>query len=741
MVKALPSTDGTVVALPMYVGCAQDRGHWPKYREAIRSTARHNTHLRLVLVEYTKEHLSLLATSLEAAIDDRSRRARAYVEQNVTDPLGRATSLAVLNCIDEKLRSGLLSTPEPTLQPSATECRVTLTVKTGDTGECSVAASVQATDSPPAASISPTQLSGAITEAVCAFTSTDDPRQAQIEGALDQQRKENEAINDEFRDQLRASVASGDISVEALAAMVRTTPHSSLHVVEESPVLFGKQGQITGLLNHAALNQCRGTVVGRCEDGRLIVDLASSVEGYPGIVNLQAARFKFDDNQTEVSSTNEAIADDDVDFVSLLERQQRSGSNSWRGSFKGMRRALQGTAQVATVCCLPSTKELAPTIVEAPYGPALCSETAHGARAAAEMYVRLSKHPGLPLSIDLEGRLGGAYGHIALLQAAVDAVDEQEDQLVYVFDTHKNTGLLEVDGVGSLRSLLEDPNIPKVLHCCYGDTSSLYHEYGIHVRNILDTGLADCMLQRFQTNKARGLAVVLKDWLGDVTLTHKGQITFEENIFLRRPIHPHLFVYAYEDVVFCGALYQRQVQELRKEGIHELACTLSQQRCPPDHLPKIHPAHRAPTRAVFCLVDPNSVICIREPDTGTLYLPSSPLLPAKASGPESTWKRRISAAWERVMGVPPKGGGVRQAIRAHMQKGFRVGDALVPQCRQCTPPCSETKKTKMRWCNRPPYLRQRTSHSGSALTIRQLSKRQLLTYHQNRVTSVAHHLH
>ena len=370
---------------------------------------------------------------------------------------------------------------------------------------------------------------------------------------------------------------------------------------------------------------------------------------------------------------------DDVDFVSLLERQQRSGSNSWRGSFKGMRRALQGTAQVATVCCLPSTKELAPTIVEAPYGPALCSETAHGARAAAEMYVRLSKHPGLPLSIDLEGRLGGAYGHIALLQAAVDAVDEQEDQLVYVFDTHKNTGLLEVDGVGSLRSLLEDPNIPKVLHCCYGDTSSLYHEYGIHVRNILDTGLADCMLQRFQTNKARGLAVVLKDWLGDVTLTHKGQITFEENIFLRRPIHPHLFVYAYEDVVFCGALYQRQVQELRKEGIHELACTLSQQRCPPDHLPKIHPAHRAPTRAVFCLVDPNSVICIREPDTGTLYLPSSPLLPAKASGPESTWKRRISAAWERVMGVPPKGGGVRQAIRAHMQKGFRVGDALVFQ--------------------------------------------------------------
>ena len=81
------------------------------------------------------------------------------------------------------------------------------------------------------------------------------------------------------------------------------------------------------------------------------------------------------------------------------------------------------------------------------------------------MQQRLRAHPGTPLSVDLEGELGTRRPHIALAQLCVDAVEEGEQQLVYVFDVHRNRHVLGAKGEGSLRALLEDAAIPKVLHC------------------------------------------------------------------------------------------------------------------------------------------------------------------------------------------------------------------------------------------------------------------------------------
>ncbi len=371
---------------------------------------------------------------------------------------------------------------------------------------------------------------------------------------------------------------------------------------------------------------------------------------------------------------------EDSVFVSNVYRQahSRGPALGWQGSFKRLRAALVSNATVNTTIS-STTPTTIPNIIDNPCGPALCVSSDHAAIAVNRMLNRLKSNPGHPLSLDLEGRLGGAHGHVALLQAAVDGVEDDAEPLVYVFDTHVNRGILSQTGPSSLRALLENPSIPKVWHCCYGDVGSLYHEYGILAKGTFDTALADCILLRNEVNKARGLASVLCDWLGHdaVTLTHKGAIDFEENVFIQRPLDAKLFVYAYEDVTFCGQLYNRLVEALHVKGVYELACTLSQQRCPPVQLPIGHPSYQQPTRIAIGLCDWCSVLCLHDTSTGTVCLPNVPY------DPQASHKSQASAAWSHIMGAPAKG--LRSAINARMRRPVRLGDTLlfltfVPDC-------------------------------------------------------------
>ena len=71
-----------------------------------------------------------------------------------------------------------------------------------------------------------------------------------------------------------------------------------------------------------------------------------------------------------------------------------------------------------------------PTPDTAPSGcAAYCGTVAHCQRAIQNIDQRLRANPGLPLSLDLEGRLGGRLGHIELLQVHVDPSCEGEKPL------------------------------------------------------------------------------------------------------------------------------------------------------------------------------------------------------------------------------------------------------------------------------------------------------------------------
>lgn len=330
------------------------------------------------------------------------------------------------------------------------------------------------------------------------------------------------------------------------------------------------------------------------------------------------------------------------------------------------------------------------TIEDSPSGPALCVSDTDAALAVDRLNARLSKHPGLSIAVDLEGELRARRScHIALLQVAVDAVDQGESSLVYVFDTHVNCNILRQRGAGSLRYLLEDPHIPKVLHCCHGDAAALGYEYGIKLQHIFDTGLADVLLRRQGPFVLRNLETVLLDWLGasTVQMSFKGTLHHVPYMFEQRPLPLHIFIYAYEDVTFCNLLYRCLSSALRQNGIFELASTLSQQRAPHSTLPRKVMNCADDTQIAVALCDKRGhLICLTD-CSGAAFLPSLPL----SSCRDNVIKHRSDEAkqiarcvWIAFMGLPSKGG-VATAVNSRLRKPVQLGNFLllvttVPSC-------------------------------------------------------------
>ena len=169
-----------------------------------------------------------------------------------------------------------------------------------------------------------------------------------------------------------------------------------------------------------------------------------------------------------------------------------------------------------------------------PYGPALV-DCEQDLRFAFEMIEkRLRDMPSsASVSIDLEGPLLGAGGHVALLQLCIDGTTEGEPPIVYVFDALQCGDAMFEKGHFTLRTVLEDPQIVKVLHCCYGDVGALFEGWGVLSRNVFDTSIGDALALSRHPGKPRGLGVVLRDWLGEeqVRLTYKDTLEHSPTLF------------------------------------------------------------------------------------------------------------------------------------------------------------------------------------------------------------------
>ncbi|MDC0525706.1 hypothetical protein OAO87_01810 [bacterium] len=226
--------------------------------------------------------------------------------------------------------------------------------------------------------------------------------------------------------------------------------------------------------------------------------------------------------------------------------------------------------------------------------------------------------------------------------------------------------------------ILEDADIPKIFHCCYGDATALYQCYGVTLRRVFDTAIADCVALSQNANKSRGLGKTLIAWLGpDVVKLHfKDVVEHTPDLWDQRPLSTKHFIYAYEDVTYCNQLYLRLYSVLSGLGLLELVFTLSQQRAPPVSLPRHHACYAPPTHVSIAVVDRfNRVVCLQDRTNGLCSLPTV-RLGGRALDLVSS-KQAAKDMWASVMGPPPKIHALRAAINARLRKAVRVGDTLL----------------------------------------------------------------
>ena len=324
----------------------------------------------------------------------------------------------------------------------------------------------------------------------------------------------------------------------------------------------------------------------------------------------------------------------------------------------------------------PPTIAIASAILEVSPFARVIEDVASLRQASSRLYERLRRHPDASVSMDLEGHALGARGHISTVQVAVDAVPDDPEPLIYVFDILAiGAEALGSHDATSLRGVLEDSRIVKVFHCCYGDAAALFVEYGIELRGVFDTGIADCVALSRHPNKTRNLGVVISDWLG-VTLQCKGTFVHSDRVWDTRPLPEHMVVYAYEDVMHCNHLFRRMRATLQDQGLFELVCTLSQQRAPPIALHHNDWRSRPAARVAIAVIDDaGRVLCLQSVGDGLCSLPSAEFGPAGPLVEPSQAKQFAKDAWAAVMGRPPKA--LRAAVNARMRKAVRVGDTLL----------------------------------------------------------------
>ena len=348
--------------------------------------------------------------------------------------------------------------------------------------------------------------------------------------------------------------------------------------------------------------------------------------------------------------------DDDWSAITVVEdelqgrrtKEAHRARSCWRKScLPRVKRALYAPVVAAANNHAPCTL---PTLRNAPSGPAMCASKSDAAIAVAALNERLRSFPEAVLAVDLEGSLGGGKQgrrHIALLQVCMNG-EEGDSQLVYVFDAHKDRSILMAKGEGTLRALLESPTVIKILHCCHGDAASLFEEYDIRMECVFDSAIADSILRDVHFNTNRGLNRVLFDYLGEgvVSLTYKSSLVHKVGMFEPRPLPEHLFVYAYEDVLFLPALYERLSLLLRRRGSTALWGAFTLGRCPPRSLEPGSRGYLRPSKLAVAITDGHEVICIHDDTSRDICLPSGPFSDEVLMGGPCAYKAAARQIWE-----------------------------------------------------------------------------------------------
>ena len=316
-----------------------------------------------------------------------------------------------------------------------------------------------------------------------------------------------------------------------------------------------------------------------------------------------------------------------------------------------------------------------------PRGPGLHDSPVTGSVALNQLTADIGADPMRVLALDLEGQLRAVNGNIEFAQAAAFAPGCKV--CVHVFDIRADDSPLTGAGYDrdgqprSLRSLLEDGTIVKILHCCGGDSSALFHIYGITLRNVYDTSVGDCLCLGSGLGKPRSLLKVIRHWCGeDVSMEHKETIQHSVALWAGRPMEPHLFQYSYEDVIHLRTVYLEQLRCLEQLNYRELASDVSTHMCPPLVLSCSHPLWPTPTRIAIVAHDHTTVICLTDSKNSNAYFPN---VPTPAHVAPTGWLAVARAAWAELAGAPVKG--LAAIINLRLRKPVYVGDTLLFELR------------------------------------------------------------
>ena len=273
--------------------------------------------------------------------------------------------------------------------------------------------------------------------------------------------------------------------------------------------------------------------------------------------------------------------------------------------------------------------------------PSFCSTPAEATGGSALLWTAVEQQTATPpcVAIDLEGKLGGRV-HVSLLQASVQA--PQSATLVY--DTHLHGQRIMAErGERSLVAMLEDPRVIKIMHCCSGDLYSLWTAYQVATAGVFDTGVADCLLRGARLNQQRGLGDVLHAWLGEAAtpLEYKGKLQFVAGMFDKRPLPYYLFVYSYQDVVYCCDLYRAMLARLEERALADLCYAVSASRAPVE-------CRQLVDSPVIAVHDGTHVVALRNVRTNLLELPAS-----VGFGSSPPTREEARDMWMELMGLPP----------------------------------------------------------------------------------------
>ncbi|XP_077987239.1 piRNA biogenesis protein EXD1-like [Glandiceps talaboti] len=164
----------------------------------------------------------------------------------------------------------------------------------------------------------------------------------------------------------------------------------------------------------------------------------------------------------------------------------------------------------------------------------------------------LSKVSQCPVvAVDCEGENLGRGGKLSLVQLATC------DGQVYLFDIVASGKKLKLFEEGKLAKLLESDQIVKVMHNCRSDSTTLYDELGITLRNVFDTECAyQILLEQHNIEKRQSSPSLnhICELFGGPTnpikedKVFKKKMIYTQGFWSRRPMSDKMIQYAAKDV-------------------------------------------------------------------------------------------------------------------------------------------------------------------------------------------------